>query len=347
LPGPVIFRADAAPQLGFGHVARCLALAEALGELGFRSIFVTHAAGVRAPIEADGHEVRPARGPAAPGAKQDAADAAELAALAGETAASIVVVDHYGASSEYLSAVASGPWKLVLLEDGPGRSIDSVDLLINPNLGAPREESRALAGPRYALVRKAFVARREASLAARGGPIRRVMVAVGGAGTLARSAAVARELRAVIPARAEIHIVEGHTAGKEAGRGLAGLDRVQRVGPLDPAGMAEEMAASQVAVATPSTICWELAALGVPMALVKTAANQIAAAELAARGLARVMTPDEPISLAFDGPAGYGSEAVRLRVSKEAAELVDGRGAERCARAIADLAGEERGRPAP
>lgn len=346
--GRVLFRAESSPEIGFGHVARCLALAEALGARGIGSTFVASTLSARRAVERDGHEFREALTSSDPSAPLRGGDAALTASLARESGASLVIVDHYGAGPDYLGALAREGIRLGLIEDQPGRAADEVALVINPNLGAGpdlypgREAGRLLAGPEFALVRAAFLKLRMRSLAARGGDLDRVLVALGGAAPAELLATLARELLGLLPVRTRIRLVVGPAAPQRSSGTWDPIGRIEIIGPLSAEELAEEMASCQAALATPSTICWELAALGVPMALIRTAANQVSASELHRRGIARVLAPGEPLSLAFAAPDGLCSESVRARLSKAAAELVDGLGASRCARVIEALAAPSR-----
>ncbi|MFN4090758.1 MAG: UDP-2,4-diacetamido-2,4,6-trideoxy-beta-L-altropyranose hydrolase, partial [Alphaproteobacteria bacterium] len=334
--GTAVFRCDAGPGIGAGHVHRCLAIAAALARLGWRCRFVV---GPDTPsavpaLAADAHPVT---------AVADAA--AEHAALFA-AGADLLVLDHYGRDAAF-----SGPWRrggmrVLALDDAPARAQDC-DILLDATPGrVPSDyagllppDCRAMLGPAFAPLHADFRRLRGPTLARRSTEVRRVLVAVGGADGTAATASAARAAASALP-DAAIDVVAGGGAPS-----LAGIrDAVATIGPrcrlhVDTPRMAELIAAADLAVGAAGVSAWERCALGLPALVFSAAANQKAnAAALAATGAAEVLGTPEAWNA--DGLAAriaaLAGDATRLRsMSAAAAVLTDGAGALRAALALA------------
>ncbi|HEX2132977.1 MAG TPA: spore coat protein, partial [Actinophytocola sp.] len=163
----LLLRADGGPTIGVGHVARCLAFAEAAVARGWTVTFAGEPAWLADRFAALDVPVVPA---------SDRMDA------------DVVLVDHYGLAE--LPAVRA---RVVSLEDGTyGRR--AADVVVDPNLVlAPREPDGTgvfLGGPRYAPLRADVVAARRARTGVPGDPPRIVVVMGGGAAAPTVAAAV-------------------------------------------------------------------------------------------------------------------------------------------------------------
>jgi len=329
-------RVDAGPAIGLGHARRCLTLAGALRELGVESFFVC--AGDRDAqewLEAWDFEVVPME----PG--RDPADTLEHAR---RRRAGAVVVDAPSFAAAALPALAGAGLRVVVIDDLADSALP-VDLVVNASAGAARlpyrgaPHTRFLLGPRYALLRPPF-----AQTAARRVPERagRVLVTVGGGDpddlTSRLVAWVSRALGAV-----DQDVVVGPFSEPSAALRRAVDAADGRVAlHANPKDIAAFMLAADVALCGGGQTTYELAATGTPALAVRLAPNQT----LNLTALAEAGTLD------WVGDAGdvdLGSNVVhalaalamdaprRAGMSRAGRELVDGRGAGRVARAVADL----------
>jgi UDP-2,4-diacetamido-2,4,6-trideoxy-beta-L-altropyranose hydrolase len=343
----ILFVADAGPEVGGGHVMRCLTLARALVERGAECAFVESRAA--API------LRRFGWPAQTLlAMADARDLDALVASAEDFAERLgvdaIVVDHYGVDLRQEQPLrAEGGRRLVVIDDLANRR-HSCDLLIDPGYGRRREhysalivpECASLVGPSHALVRPEFAAARQRALGRRAkhGPVRRALVALGltdvGGLTGRVVAALTDELGDV-----RLDIVLGADAPSlPALREAALTDRRLHLW-VDTAEMASLMADADIAIGAGGSSVWERATVGLPSATVILADNQREMIDLMA-GAGFTFAIDATQSdfetrLAECWRALTSDQTLRWSLAERTAELCDGQGAERVAERIMGL----------
>ncbi len=329
-----IFRTDASPTLGAGHVARCMTLAHALTTLGWECRF---ACGEDTP------RVVPAL--AAAGFGLTLLPAGALADPKAVTAmvpagVDLAVVDHYGLDATYERPLRHWAGTLLVLDDLADRPHVS-DILLDQTAGRAAgdyarwvpADGTVLAGAHHALLRPDYAALRPASLARRRSrpPMRRLLVTMGGTDPGNATGLVLAAI-ALSPFRGAVDVVMGRAAPH--------LDSVRRqaasrVPParvlVDVAGMASLMAAADLAIGAAGTTSWERCCLGLPSLMVITADNQrLVAANLAAAGAAQLVG-EMPDVTATDLAGALTSLLTdkdrRLAMTEQAQSLCDGSGA--------------------
>jgi UDP-2,4-diacetamido-2,4,6-trideoxy-beta-L-altropyranose hydrolase len=310
-----LFRVDAGPEVGLGHLQRCLSLALALREQGCESSFVLPAGEDR--VRAAGLEV-------------------------GEGPADVVVVDSYRVGPADL--VADVP--VVFVDDRAAFEFPC-DVVLNggaharelPYRGAPH--TRFLLGPEYALLRPEFWPPDQAPAT---GSVERVLLLTGGSDPLGLGPQLLTALEP-LPGEIAFTVVVGPLAENRAEVEAAARASAHPVDVVvGPAEVLELMRSADLAVSTAGQTLYELAAAGTPSVAVQIADNQEGNLRaLAAAGVIRAA-----------GHAGEGSlsdsvleNCVQLVESHEARSgmaaagrcLVDGRGALRAAAAIVEVTG--------
>ena len=168
-----VFRCDASPTIGGGHVMRCLAFADTLALAGWSIGFVTRRDGLAATpaLAASGHAIIEA---------QDSGQA-----QVGDRAA-LVVVDHYGLDAAFETAVKQ-PGRIIVAFDDLADRQHACDILLDPTPNratadyAGKGAAQLLLGSRHAIIRREWQQQRMTAVArlATGSAVRRIIVSMG------------------------------------------------------------------------------------------------------------------------------------------------------------------------
>ncbi len=340
LPQPLLIRADAGPGMGAGHVMRCLALAQAWRRLGGQPVFLgVMGEGLARRLQAEGCRLLPARPDARGGV-------AEI--LAACTPGQWVVLDGYGFAQDWQAALRSAGRRVLVVDDQHHLAEYQPHVLLNQNIRADDiaynlpQDALLLAGTRYALIREEFAVRprspREPAAP------RRIFVTLGGADVFGITPLVLRGLALVGQGGLDVRVAVGPEDPRLAEIRALGRTLAYAVEALPAPDMAEQMAWADLAVTAAGVTCWELACMGVPMAVLTVADNQGenaaglsaagAAVDLGQAGLATEAGLAEALGGLLADPARL------VAMSAAGRGLVDGRGAHRAAEVMAALASE-------
>lgn len=334
----VLFRVDASATIGYGHVMRCLTLAEALRERGHSSVFVCrkHPGHLCDTIGDRGFAV--ARLGAAPDHHEDSAQTAAMI-NSGAVHADWLVTDHYGISGEWHSALRGSVGHILAIDDLANRSLDC-DVLLDQNLvagmstryvGKVPAACRLLIGPQYALLQREY-AELHMQARPRTGPVRRVLIFFSGAdpGNLT-GRTVAAFLRLE---RRDVHVdvvVAASNAHADAVRAITASHPNIHLHVSLPT-LAPLMVAADLAVGGSGATSWERLCLALPALVVTMADNQReVAAELHERRLIRWLgdsnqVDDAAIEQELRGALTADAPALDMA---DVWQMVDGRGANR------------------
>lgn len=331
-----LFVCNAGSQVGGGHVMRSLALAQALEGRGVACIFAGPAeVGAIVATYRPGQALLAAA--QSPQALIEAAEGREF---------DLVVFDHYGLDAQTQARIAAGRPCLVIDEmcDRPVFADILVDTtpgrLPSAWEGKTKPGAEVLVGPQHAPLRPEFAALRAEALARRekGGPVRRLMVAMG----LTDVDAISLEVvQALLPLGQDLKIIVATGARAPS---LAALRKLAGVEPrlevhVDAPDMASLAASCDLCVGAPGSSAWERCVLGLPSVLVVLAQNQAEAGRtMQEMGAALVMPHLQGLDFArrLGGlvEALLGDETLRRRISATAAALCDGRGADQLAEGL-------------
>jgi UDP-2,4-diacetamido-2,4,6-trideoxy-beta-L-altropyranose hydrolase len=331
----LLIRADASSSIGSGHVMRCLALAKAWQGTGGPVCYLA-AENIPTLEERLAREnVQQQKLEAEPGTGEDAQSTVRCANRLG---ADWVVVDGYQFGPKYIGRLKAAGLKVLALDDDGRFDFYGADVVLNQNIGATNEKyerreafTRLLLGAKYVLLRPEFLSQpHEPDIS---GAARKLLVTMGGADSEGVTSNVLRALLRLKNDFEAVVVVGGGNPHRELLQAqaakLPGKFRIER----DPADMARLMRWANLAISAAGGTCWELAFLGVPMALIVLSNDQTEnAAALSERGAALNMgwhgnLAEDHISsslrnLMDDAP-------MRRAMSQRAQQLIDGRGAAR------------------
>lgn len=338
----LFIRADAGPQIGTGHVMRCLALAQAWQDRGgsVSFVMVMEAPALENRLRSEGMEV--VRLSADPGSVDDAH---KTAGLAQEAGSDWVVVDGYHFGADCQRVIKDHALRLLFIDDNEHADHYCADVVLNQNIYAQdgwyasREpHTQPLLGTRYALLRREFLKwrgwNRETPKVAG-----KVLVTLGGGDVEGVTLKVIRALQRVKVDELEATVVVGGSSrhGKELQSAVPGLRFPVRL-ERDVKSMPELMAWADLAVSAGGSTCWELAFMGLPACVLVLAENQernVSALGLRAQvvDLGRAAeVNEERISGEIEGL--MTDRPRRQGMSEQGRALVDGGGANRVVRAM-------------
>lgn len=336
----ILFRADATPAMGTGHVMRCMALAEVLRD---RAIDVVFAAAALTPsivrrLSAARIEVRPVD----PAADDRAGATIAIARTLGANAA---VVDGYHFGSDWRLALRSLGVPILAFQDLDDGMPLHADLVLNaaatpddPKWRRADPTASFLLGPRHVLLRRELrqaLASPAAPIAAR----RSMLVTFGGADPAGLTLPVATALVQALGPAVALDVVIGGSVpdGADLAQRVAALGE-QVAAHLDPMAMAPLMTRAGFAVSAAGGTIGELAALGVPALIAIVAENQVAgAAASAAAGWCEAFdarTPGAVAALAARAATLWADTERRQAMAHRTVGLIDAGGGDRVADAL-------------
>ena len=349
----IVFRCDASPAIGTGHVMRCLTLADALRQSGVRTLFLCRHLPdhIEQKLADSGHRTVRLQAPAEAdegdlahsgwlGTSQQADARESIAALSG-TKWDWLVVDHYALDRRWETPMRQSAHRLLAIDDIADR-VHDCDALLDQNFyeekearygGKVPEGCSRLLGPEFALLRGEFRQMRS-SARVRRAPIGRVLVFFGGVDLGNFTLKGIEALQAFPELGVDVVIGAQHPARSEIVTSCKALGYSCHV---QTDRMAQLMASADISIGAGGAASWERCCLGLPGIVCAVAANQVqAATDLAKEG----------VNLYIGAAAEINAENLRNALcqaqdsdwleaaSRRAMELVDGLGTERVANVL-------------
>ena len=360
----VAVRVDASANWGTGHLKRCMSLASALAEAGAQVLFVCRAVDAVAANTLQGHawavhwldqglHAPPSSSPTNPPRLSDARQGVELNQDARKTAEALtewapdwVVVDHYELDASWHLAVRTAlACRVLVIDDLADRPIDA-DVLINHNWDPGHKTKYAdrvqrpptwLTGPRFALISPAY---RHIKRQTRHDRVRSIGIFLGGTDPGGHTAKVLQACRlAGFDGPIEIASTSVNPHLKTLEQACSADSNVTLT--LDQPDLVSFFERHDLHIGAGGGATWERCCAGVPTIGVVLAANQMATlpglASLGAVLLARLdeeTQPQDLLTLTAALKQLLPDNVRRDALSRRAAELVDGRGAQRVALSI-------------
>jgi UDP-2,4-diacetamido-2,4,6-trideoxy-beta-L-altropyranose hydrolase len=340
-----LFRCDASPAIGAGHLMRCLSLATVLARAGWQVAFATRC---------DLPHLQPFLAGFATVDPGDPADAADLGAAMAGRKADLLVVDSYSLGERYEKACRSFAARILAIDDLADRRHDC-DLLLDQTPGRSLTAYTGLVpqgcdfmlGADYALLRPDFAVMRDASLANRKGrPAKRFLVSFGAADMHGLAASVTAALLETFE-NAAVDIVVGPADRAEC-EALLSAHPARVALHFATQKMESLMASADIGIGAAGTTSWERCAMGLPSIVAVTAENQrLSAASLVEAGAAvlagdwQTVRPARAVAIAVE----LARDPARLAaMAAAAARLCDCRGSDRLLAVLAGQGSDKTGR---
>lgn len=336
----VVFRCDAGPGIGGGHLGRCLTLAHTLAEEGMSVCFAVSGG---TPAEAYAAATSDFTVITLQGNAEHEAD--EIADTVG--AAALMVVDHYGREVAFERGCQKFAKRILVIDDLPTRPHDC-DILISPLGGSSESEwrevagrARMMVGPDYALIRGDVVAMRPRAMSRSRDDVRRILISFGLSDSHNATWTVLQCVRRALPSCGIVATTSAYARHRSqllgAAEALPGVTVT-----VDPPDYPTLLVESDLAVGAGGVSAQERACVGLPSVVIETAGNQGPGTRLLAQRGALVTLGSLS---AFDGIElqnaliGLSDDNVRrTAMSRAASQTIDGRGAARIAsQVLADI----------
>lgn len=266
----ILIRADANPEIGMGHIMRCLSIADAAVISGYEVTFILADNGVKSLVEERGYQTIILN--------SDYTDMGNE--IWPELNPDLVIVDSYYITSAYLEYLHQ-KYKLVYIDDLAAFSYP-VDILVNYNAYGPRvdyhrlytnsqfAEPKYILGVSYAPLRSMF---RDIEKRTQKENVKNILISTGGSDP----DHFALEIVKAKPRKYTYHILVGSmNTDKEEIRRLAQANMVIHENISDMASLIKDM---DIAVSAAGSTLYEICACGVPLITYVLADNQIKGAE--------------------------------------------------------------------
>lgn len=325
----VLFRVDAGPEKGLGHLRRCLALAEAFREEKVKKVgFLTRNPGLVRSWTGRKFGVVGIQG------THFSHEPSQISRLFQNRVARLLILDHYDYGAKAVEAIRKTFGTVAYVDDFGRAGRYPVDAVINQNVfqsssSYPKRPGlRLFLGNHYTLIPRDILA--EKCRGDSGGSLK-LFISLGGA---ASKKSLLRIFRAFSLIQKEIP--DGR-AFLMRGITLNGLDSVpDGIKLVSPDKIARTMARAHLAISAGGVTSYELACLGVPAILVVTAENEVKKVQaLEEKGAAIQLgwidsVPPERLARLI--VKLWKDRRGRDRMRKCGRKLIDGQGAARLAR---------------
>jgi len=356
----IAFRVDVSPQIGTGHIMRCLTLAKVLRDLGKECLFVSrsHQGNLNELPRSQGFATSEL--PFPEGTQQTSnqpllahahwlgvswrTDARQTIEALGNTAVDWLIVDHYALDKRWESQLRHYTKKIMVIDDLADREHDC-DLLLDQNLVTDYEiryerlvvpSCTLLLGPKYALLQPEY-AELHSRTPPRSGPVRRIFVYFGGSDLQNLTG-----FTISVFLNLKLHDLQLDVVINSKSPNAKGI-RAQVVGHTNITlyenlpSLAPLMAKADLAIGASGATTWERCCLGLHAIVITVAENQIAIADSLQRaGLIRWVSTAKRVNAEIlrDAIEQEINSTEIASSSKLCSTLVDGGGANRVASAI-------------
>ena len=337
----ILFRADGNPDIGTGHIMRCLSLADALQEQGWEITFITAEPYFQRLIQTRGYPCTVL------GTAYDRMEE-ELSIflpIIERERPELVILDSYFVTSQYMEAIRNIS-RLLYIDDLNAFDYPA-DAVVNYNIYGPElpypQNKTYFLGPQYAPLRKEFQGLSQRNTKDR---VENVLVSTGGTDQYHVALHCAEYLREHLPRENMIfHFVLG-----AMNRDIVQLEQIAEDFSFiklhrQVTDMCSLMLQCDVAISAAGTTLYELCACGLPTVTYILADNQIQGAQMFQKAGLMPCAGDIRedacfLERLFELLNSLSDDfAQRQRIAEQMQGAVDGRGAARLAEAILKQSG--------
>lgn len=295
----IVFRTDSSEEMGSGHVMRCLTLANAFKEKGWRTLFICRdfAGNIGGLVREKGHEVvylpqspdGPVGDDRVPHAawlgtnwQRDASDTVAILQKQFGQPVDWLVVDHYALDVRWEEELRPYTKKIMIIDDLADRH-HACDVLLDQNLyddmerrydGLVAPETIKFLGPRYALLRPEFYSERQ-NLRHRDGTVRWILVFFGGSDVTNETLKALKAIKMLDRPDIAVDVVVGSANPHKEEIDAFCRDMPQVTLHCQANHMAKLMARADLAVGAGGTATWERCCVGLPALIIAIANNQV------------------------------------------------------------------------
>jgi UDP-2,4-diacetamido-2,4,6-trideoxy-beta-L-altropyranose hydrolase len=354
----VAIRVDASPEIGYGHLMRCLTLADLLKSRGAYIRFIVRhlPKNLHSILTARGHEFALFNSSTTDASVDELSHAHWLGVSQAQDAADSIqglsgqlwdwlIVDHYALDSRWESALRRTARRIFVIDDIADRQHDC-NLLLDQNLyvgmdhrydGLVPDFCIRLLGPRFAMLRPEFKQTR-ATLRERDGNIGRIIVFFGGSDPTNETIKTLESMRLLSKPDICVDIVVGL-----ANANLKTIEELCRNLPscnyhCHISNMAELMAHADLMICSGGSITWERCCLALPGLVISVSHNQeLLAQNSASAGSAIYLGTHSEVSaeqITWNICSLMENRDVLREMSLKGMKLVDGEG---CGRVLMEL----------
>lgn len=278
-----VFRADADAKIGYGHLMRCLALAEELKNTGVQSTFVISnpSESIIKRVQTGGFEVINLK--AIPGSPEDAL---ETARIAKENGSFWVSVDGYKFNSQFQKILKDSGLRVFFMDDYGHCDHYYAEIVLNQNISADkafyksREDcTELLLGTDYVLIRQEFKKCRQFKKGIRH-IADRILITIGGSDPYNVTLKVMQAFEKLSIKDLKLKVVVGG-ANPNISQIYDAVKTFETETEIlkDISNMSELMEWADIIVSGGGSTCWEMALLGLPGVIIAWADNQRPIAE--------------------------------------------------------------------
>ena len=330
-----LFRVDAGPGVGLGHLSRCIALADAVSDRGAQAILLVPAGGA---TSANALATRHLVEVLAPPTRGGEADLMDTIARSHRHGCGVVVVDSYAVDAQYLGRLREAGLFVTFIDDLAREAVPA-QVVVNGGAQAAQlpyrsstGDTRFLLGPEYALLRPESLARASVER----GAVEQVLVTVGGDDPLGATSMLIGLLDTAPGTFAVVATVGPFSVRRHEVEAAAVRSRRVVKTVSAATGLSECVAIADLAVSAAGQSLYELAACGLPTIAVELFDNQAGSvAALAAAGVVRsagrLSDPECAARLLEHLATLIADPSERARQRLAGTLMIDGHGADRVA----------------